>query len=356
MFSYSIDEWTKSQELKSIQDQILNGQVPDGCKNCINSEKINGHSTRLGALKDYGTTIYQCTDIDYLDYRSSNICNFKCRSCEPFFSNGIANEIKKHTELKKFYQVQISNNSDLPESKTAQITDANSEWVKEHLADIKKIMFTGGEPTKIPEVRELLDHIIKSGNLDIHVLITSNASFTDDYWFEITKMMPNIHWTLSLDAVGAAAEVIRAGTDWATVSRNIEKMFDISPSVNIGSVISNLNVMQLKPLFRFINDLARKYSHRPNGKTQFIQICQYPRFMAPFVLPPDLSRQAKEYLDSIDHSGLQKSQSDCVYKLKEIFDNIKEPTRSRWKWSQEYNNLLDKIRGQSHEWLFQPMH
>jgi len=80
-FSGSINAWLSSDKLNEIQQQTLSGEVPEGCKYCIQGEQRDGTSTRLGAIKEYGTDLYEQTDIDYVDYRSSNLCNFRCRSC-----------------------------------------------------------------------------------------------------------------------------------------------------------------------------------------------------------------------------------------------------------------------------------
>ena len=354
----SIDEWTHSDELKKIQHVILQGQVPMGCKHCIRGEQQSNHSTRLEAINDYGTDIVTDTVIDYVDFRSSNICNFRCRSCEPFYSNGIAQEIKKNVDLRDFLVLakHLPPGTIIPKVKQATTDTQDYQWVIDHLPQIKRLMITGGEPTKISEVRNLVEHIRQNRISTVQVMLTSNASFTDPYWIELTREMPNIHWTLSLDAVGPAAEVIRDGTKWSVVSRNIETMFDIAPSVNIGTVITNLSVFQLKPLFRFVNDLEKKYSHRANGRTQFIQFCQWPEYMAPYILHSSMKDQALEYLGSFDFAQLQPSQIQAINNLSGMIASRKRPYNRRWQLSETYNNMLDEIRGQQHDWLFVPAH
>lgn len=354
----SVDEWTKSDELRELQTTILKGEIPNGCNSCIEFEDKTNHSTRLGALKDYGNKIFTETNIDYVDYRSSNICNFKCRSCEPFYSNGIGNEIKHNEPLKNFLSIKNDhlNGLALPESKIASTDTEDHEWIIENLYSLTRLMITGGEPTKIPSVKKIIDHIRHHKIYTVQLMITSNGSFTDPYWVEITKELPNIHWTLSLDAVGTAAEIIRSGTIWSVVSRNIEIMFDIAPSVNIGTVITNLNVFQLKPLFRFVNDLGQKYSHRSNGRTQFIQFCQWPMYMAPDILDEDQKKQALDYLSKFEKTGLQQSQIDTIDGLIKLMQNQEKSPKNRLELSQQYNKLLDQIRNENHEWLFSPMH
>lgn len=299
----------------------------------------------MGANLDYNNEIFTQTNVDYVDYRSKNICNFKCRSCEPFYSNGIAQEVRRNDVLLKFF--------DPPVEKVAETQDHDYDWLIDNIQNIRRLMFTGGEPTKIAEVKNIIDIIRQRDIKDINILITTNASFTDPYWFEITKQMPNIHWTLSLDAVGQAAEIIRHGTDWPVVARNIETMFDISPSVNIGTVITNLNVLQLGTLFQWANDLRDRYAHRPNGRTQLIELCTWPRHLSPYNFPNELKPKILNYLDRVLELDLQERQRQAVEAL---IHGIKENKfiAQDWEKNQLYNSTLNDIRQQNHALLYEP--
>jgi len=345
MFLGTIDQWVSSQELANLQNNIHNNHVDSGCQYCINGEQQDGTSTRLAAIDEYGTTA-TATNIDYIDYRSNNICNFRCRSCDPFYSNGIAQEARRYPELQKFYPI--------PDGKIAPTQTQDKQWILNNLGNIKKLMFTGGEPTRIPEVREIIDHIRYTGNQDISIMITSNASFTDSYWFDITKDMPNIHWTLSVDSVGTAAEIIRDGTDWSVVSATVEHMFDIAPSVNIGTVVTNLNLMQLDLLFCWANGLHDRYAHRTNGRTQFIEICNWPRYLSPYNWSSDRRHSVITFLETLcAQSGLQEKQQQIANTL---LTNIKntQPDPELWAQFESYNKTLDNARSQDHRVLLDP--
>ena len=339
----SVKDWLHSASLKQLQTNIKTGIVDPGCETCIKNEKINGFSTRTHALNDYPEPTVD-TNIDYVDYRSRNICNFKCRSCEPFFSNGIAHEARTHPELQTFYAI--------PQGKTADISTRDKDWVIENLSHIKRLMFTGGEPTKIPEVREIIDMIRLSNNTEISVMITSNASFEDPYWAMITEQMPNIHWTLSVDAVGQAAEIIRHGTDWGLVSSNIDLMFDISPSVNLGTVITNLSLFNLGDLFDYANTIKDKYSHRSNGRTQLISICYTPSYFSPYVWNQELLIKARDYVDRLcARDDLQESQRSVLETLAQRL-SITDNDPNLWAKFKAYNGILDSIRKQHCQQLF----
>ena len=182
-------------------------------------------------------------------------------------------------------------------------------------------------------------------------MITSNASFTDPYWFEISEQMPNIHWTLSVDGVGQAAEIIRDGTDWSVISSTVERLFDTAPSVNIGTVVTNLNLTQLDRLFSWANDLRERYAHRPNGRTQLIEICNWPRHLNPYNWPDHRRQDILDFLHGLGaRADLQPKQQLIINTLlsnitNSVFD------ADLWSKSESYNNMLDRIRNQDHSWL-----
>jgi len=341
----NIETYLSSPELADLQKTILSDRIHKGCQYCFRKEADNGISTRLSALDDYRHARFDTTEIDYVDYRSSNICNFKCRSCEPFFSNGISQEIKKNPALQKFFNI--------PVNKTASISDTHKDWVLKNINKIRKLMFTGGEPTKIPEVREIIDHIIGLDNLDINILITSNASFTDPYWTNITRRLQNIHWTLSIDAQGPAAEIIRHGTDWPLVAGNLEMMFDIAPSISVGTLVTNLSLFHLTDLMDLVNSLDERYQHRANGRTHLIEICFFPEHLSPYNLPDALRDIA---IDRLSHYLRTKSilKPTQISALTTLIANLK--TRKfdseLWRKFQEHNGLLNQVRGEDHSALF----
>jgi pyruvate-formate lyase-activating enzyme len=337
----SVERWVSSPELQRLQQNILSGNVDPGCADCINGELQHGTSTRLGAIDHYGPDPFSDTVIDYVDYRSSNVCNFRCRSCEPYFSNGIAQDVRQSEFLMTLYEI--------PPNKVATATD--KDWIIKNLHNIKRLMFTGGEPTLLPEVRQIVERIRRE-RLDTQIIMITNGSFQDPYWLEIAGEMPNLNFTVSIDAVGPAAELIRHGTRWAQIERNILHLAKHSHSMNFSTVITQLNFFQLSPLLAF-TDIIRKMSDRPNGRTQFIQICNHPRYFSPINWPDYLRPSAVEYLDhllSIDY--LDSAHSILADLRHNIIQH--EFDADAWTTAQRVNLELDVLRKQDHAWLFEP--
>lgn len=334
VFPGSVSEWIASDEYAQLCLDINNNQVNIGCKECLEFEKISGTSTRLGSFKDYKET-YTESNIDYVDYRGSNLCNYRCRSCSPAYSHGILNEIKKSELLFNLYNDQIH------ESKVAYAEHQDKEWIIDNLSNIKRLMFTGGEPTLIPEVKEILSNISHENSPDI--LIITNGSFTDSYWYDLIKSNKNINWTLSLDAIGELAEVVRHGTIWKQVDQNIKFLAEHSFSFNFSTVISSLNLMRIDELFKYIETIQQTYVG-PNGKTQIISVCNYPKYLSPFNWPDDKKSGVLSYL-----RGVAEQYPIHSTEINNIIDAIEQHTFNSTLWDQgiAYNNELNKMRHQN---------
>lgn len=343
----AMETWADNKFLKKLQSTILAGNIPTECQGCVKQEQTQGRSLRTDSIKDYNNQRFTTTAIDFIDYRSNNVCNFKCRTCEPVYSHLIANEVNNNSTLQKFFKVT--------NSKTVHITDDNAAWVKDNIESIERLMITGGEPTIMPGVKDIVERIVYD-QLDVRVLITTNASFVDDFWCEATRLHKNLHWTVSLDAVGASAEIIRHGTKWPIVERNIRWLAQHSSSMDINTVVSNLNVVQLKPLLNFVNELQHESRyprghHGSNGIRHQFHICQRPFKLAANNWPPEMQPQVIEYLQDCLTMSINDEQSAMINGL---LNSIKflDFDPALWRLGQLYNLEIDKIRNQDYNTLY----
>ena len=334
----TIEQYLESNLLAHIQSSILKGIIPSGCRECQQSEKQTNHSTRLIALDDYNNTHYTNTDIDYVDLRSSNLCNLKCRSCNPLFSSRIQSELNKNfNDLAEFYSYQ--NKSTL-----IQVNDSDVNYIKNHLYKINRLNLTGGEPTFIPEVKTILDECEKQ-EFNGNILITSNVNFTDKFWFELSKKLgEQIHWTISIDAIGDGVEIIRSGSSWELMDYNINKLVQVSNSIEFNITVSALNIQYILELLLYINDIKNKYRHIPNGKTIRLSPCWDPDFLQIQIIPENIIKNIideMEYL--LAHENLHIDIFDSFNELLNILSNNNE-NKILWKKFLIYNNTLNRIR------------
>jgi hypothetical protein len=338
----SLQDWGQSSFLHNLQQEFLQNKIPNDCKGCHQQEIAYGTSLRTRFNKDYDQQYYN-TEIDFVDYRANNLCNFRCRSCNPVFSHLIAKETQENPRvLAKFFRLQ--------QQKYLSVDKDNYKWIIDNLHQIKRLMFTGGEPTVMPQVKLMLEQAMKKQHKDLVIMITTNGSFQDDFWYDLTKTMNNLHWTISIDAVGPAAEIVRDGTDWAQVEHNAKWLSQNSDSFMINSVVSNLTVFQLWPLLAFVKNL-QKYSNGRNGCHHGFHVSQRPYYLSADNLSNQLRDNAIVYLDRCIQESWDPAQHSMLQSLlAQIKNSTVDPVL--WMKSQTYNLELDRLRGQNHTQLF----
>ena len=347
-YNVSLDEWVSHPKLLELQQALLENRVSKPCMSCVKQEEIQGQSLRTSSLRDYNNKRFTKTDIDFIDYRSFNICNFKCRSCNPGFSHGIGQDAKLNPELKEFF-------GSPPDSKTVSIDDTNVLWVKENLHKLNRIMFTGGEPTMIPGVKVLLEQI-KLEHPNMQVLITTNASFQDDFWYRLSEELPNLHWTVSIDSVGESASIVRHGSKWNVIEKNVSWLAQNANSLDINSVVSNLTVFQLGPLLEFGRRM-QKLSVTPIGRHgdlgcrhQFF-VCTRPGYLSADNFSEDLLLKAVDYLKNCKKLDLDDEQSQMLDGLITQLSNATYDS-VLWEKNQRFNTIIDGIRNENHTSLY----
>jgi molybdenum cofactor biosynthesis enzyme MoaA len=339
----TLTEWPDSTFLKELQQQTLTKQWPDICSSCHVEEKLYNTSLRIQSNADYKQK-YTDTNIDFVDYRSENLCNFRCRSCEPQFSHLIAKELHDNPNiLSKFFPIG--------QKKHVTVDDTNYQWIIDNLGQIKRLMFTGGEPTVIPQVKIILQKILENRHQDLLIMITTNGSFKDNFWYDLTEKISNLHWTLSVDAIGPAASIVRDGSDWTQIEYNAHWLAKNSKSFMVNSVISNLSLFQLWPLLDFIKNLKQQSNGTNGCDHRFHIIGGEKNHLAVQNLNAKLKTQAIDYLTQCRS---QSWEPNTVNMLDGLFEQItkSEFNKSQWKKTQKYNQELDRLRGQDHTQLF----
>ena len=333
-------EFERSDFLQEIKSTILAGQAPKSCEACVKNEASNLTSTRTQALRDWpkytSSTVPHA--VEYLDLRYDNLCNFACRTCEPNFSTSIEKELTEHTELKKFYNTQIIK---LDRSNIA-------DEIRPFYPTLKRINLTGGEPLLIKENLRILQELIDTGRTNIQLLITTNVSTVNPKMLMLISQFDDVHWTLSIDAIGNAAEYIRHGSKWSVIEKNVHDILGLEHSVSINTTVSAYSILSLSKLLTWFSDLKETYYSQP--LEIMFHTVTYPKHLHPQALSGiQRHRAIVELHRSID--TLKEITNNPVHELnnlKSLHANlITAPEHAGLvKKFNEFTNMLDGIRNQ----------
>jgi sulfatase maturation enzyme AslB (radical SAM superfamily) len=229
----SPNEFLKSDYLENLKTKFLNNEFDETCTGCKRLEDAGLQSIRQHMVALYGEDI--TPKIDYMELRTSNLCNFQCRMCNADNSSLIAGEVRN-------------------------ITDKDWDEILTLSENLKYLTLTGGEPLLIKHYYQLLDHLIEKNRTDIELRIYTNASVYNPVFIE--KMLKfNTIVNLSIDGVGETASTQRVGTDWNVVNENIQKFLALPVKVKFHSTFTVLSIVDVHSLAEYFATIAKTNPH-----------------------------------------------------------------------------------------------
>ncbi len=297
----SILKLQNSNMINDIRSKMLKGERIDICTRCYREESASGQSPRTGwnnKFQKHITTQIENTSDDgslkefkplYIDLRLGNLCNLKCRMCNPYSS-------KKWIE--DWNQVQGT---------ALQIQDIDYlnriEWFKDdstwdHLSQLslslEEIYFTGGEPFLIHQHLKLLKFLVEAGKASkIKLKYNTNATTLPEKLPPLWHHFKRVTLNVSIDGVGKVNDYIRNPSDW-NVTKDILNKFDRLATdhkhifVNIHSTVQVYNINYLTDIYDYLSGFK---SINPEP---FLNILNHPEYLNIKNLPIDFKLSVKE--------------------------------------------------------------
>lgn len=208
---------------------------PEACRQCVNQEQqgLPSYRTFFQKRQKLGT------GVQFLDLRTTNVCNFKCRYCGPHFSSQWAEELG----------IESGDPVDIVPYLDSVIT-----------TDLHWLYFTGGEPMLNAEHWHLLQRLVDQGMASqISLMYNTNLSTLKYKDVDIQNLWNNfqgITVSCSVDAVGRPLEYIRSGAVWTRIDANIRRLLTMpNVYVKLSPVISILNIWWLAELCDYAQSL-----------------------------------------------------------------------------------------------------
>lgn len=300
----SLENVWSSESYRAVRRDLLEGRRPEVCKKCWREEDAGLTSYRMmsnrSRMFDYEAKEDPPFKVRYLDLRLGNVCNLKCRTCNPVSSSSWIGEWREVQNLAK-----LTGDGEVFDaegfSKLRNIAWPDDQRTLENLKTIapslEQIYLTGGEPTLIPKQFEFLDYLIDQGfaariELNYHTNLTKIHPRLIEYW----RQFKHVHLNCSVDAVGELNDYIRHPSHWPTLDKNLRALKNLNfLSLDLSSTIQVYNIFHLIPLFSYAEELGIKAN---------IILVHQPRCFSIKTLPLMLKEKAAEQLASHDFGDL----------------------------------------------------
>jgi len=288
ILTHTIDQARNSKVLKDLRSRMMKGEKPSVCSLCWEEESLGITSRRMHVQEMFGdpnldktledgTIDVQEYPLEYMDLRFGNLCNQACRSCGPTDSSLWYDELSKRQSSFNFYGIKTYNFK----NKGASVTIDSEDFLwynqpnfevefRKNLKFIKRLYFTGGEPTINKAHFNTLQICIDEGvSKNIALDYNSNLMSIPDHLLEKWSHFATIHIGASIDAYGDLATYVRYPSIWSNIEKNIS-FLDNYPyknriSLKISSTISILNVLNFLDLTEWlINSNFQKFRKVPS--------------------------------------------------------------------------------------------
>ena len=245
----SFKEIWNSDKMKGLRRNFLKNRPVSSCRECNLSEKNNKNIFGTGHNQYFKHDISELiskTESDgalpnfqlkSIDFRPSNVCNFKCRTCG-------------HNSSTKWFEDAKSIGKSWSPKAQIDISQYNPKAIQELISSsnqLRKLYFAGGEPLLMEEHYLFLENLIKEKKTNFQISYSTNLStlkFKKWDILELWKNFENIELSLSIDDYGARGEYIRKGMVWGNILKNREELRKKVPhaKISVSSTISCLNI------------------------------------------------------------------------------------------------------------------
>ena len=370
----TLEEVWNGDAMLEVRRQVLNNERPEVCKPCFDLEdqgvqslrqrhtagvipeaRVNLYPDALDALNDDFTMPFE---FPTMEIKLNNLCNLKCRMCNPLDSTSW----KDWDAVTEFYKKEdnilipiVESLVDTPGKYIGPFDNSSNWWdsFEKLLPFFRRVEFAGGEPLMDPYHYKILDKLAQYGD-QIELKYATNGTKLGigkgrtiyDYWPKFKSIAVNV----SIDGIHNVYEYIRGNGKFSEVEENV-KIFKAFPNVSrvVGAfTVQANNIMQIdKVIDYFINELGIVfYSHRVS----------YPKALSAQVLPPELKAKVVARLEQmktevLEYPMVKQNKLLETVTLQQIQDNInflqaKCMYDTHWQDCIEFNKRLDNTRGQ----------
>jgi sulfatase maturation enzyme AslB (radical SAM superfamily) len=225
-------------------DMIIN-EPGARCHPCYELEKeknsfeiISDRVFYLRELKSVPLNLYKDPtrfELNKIDVRWSNLCNFSCVYCGPEFSSRWEDELK----------IKIAT----PEEQTRE---EFAEYIFSHAKNLKHVYLAGGEPLLMKQNLKLLELV----NPDVALRVNTNLSKVDTQIFEKICSFKNVHWIISVETMAEEYEYIRYGGNWNNFLDNLKTIQSLGHKISFNMLHFALNAMSIFKCVDYLKGLG----------------------------------------------------------------------------------------------------
>jgi hypothetical protein len=241
----TLEQHWNSEHMKSVRRRMMSGETLPECEVC-NNKLLNTDVYRSYFNQLFGhryDKIWDTTDADgnttmrpvSWDYRFSNLCNFKCRTCGDMLSSSWESEQRRHDMIdwsnSKNNWMKPEVRQQIKKFQDTQIELEFAQAVEEHR--VEEIYWVGGEPLMYEQHWRYMRRIIELGDgKNVYARYNTNLSRVDhggcNLYRDLLVHLRDWQICASIDGTGKTGEYIRTGLAFDGWLVNFKQGLDIA--------------------------------------------------------------------------------------------------------------------------------
>jgi len=227
----TLEQHWNSPHMMSVRSRMMSGETLPECEVCndklLNTDVYRTYFWQL--FKHKYPDIWETTDTAgrttmqpvSWDYRFSNLCNFKCRTCGDMLSSSWETEQKQHNMVDwsnpKNTWMRPEVRREISAFQDSQIEAEFADAVEQHR--VEEVYWVGGEPLMYEQHWRYMKRIVELGDGPrVYARYNTNLSRVDyrgvNLYRDILSGLRDWQICASLDGTGAIGEYIRTGLDY----------------------------------------------------------------------------------------------------------------------------------------------
>lgn len=287
--THSIEKIINSDYFSLVRMQMLNGVRPEACHRCYKEEENGVKSKRVEENKKLQFTeemaraitsesgkLIDPVNFKFIELRLGNLCNVKCRTCNPASSTSWSTEYQKLQNAIPFV-TKYDNKID------AGWTESDTFWddLLSKSNSLELLYINGGEPTLVEKHwTHYLQRLIDAGlNKQITLWYNINMTNLPDKLIALWSQFKAVKVSCSIDDLNERNEYLRTGTKWQDVIDTLNKLQSHKwIDVSVCQTVSWMNV----------NTLAEFHSFMLNRNLHVhMNFVHDPKFLSVLAIPKD---------------------------------------------------------------------
>lgn len=341
---HDIDKHMNSDYFKEIRLEMLNDVEPKACTRCYEEERKGIKSKRIHESEvysyfdsDYASRLTSedgsiPMDLRFVELRLGNVCNVRCRTCNPASSSRWVADYKKVVDSLDFVNDGYSwldhkHDFQWPEDENFY------EDLFNCAPNMEVLYINGGEPTLIKAHWKYLRRLVESGRSK-NIILWYNINMTNlpDEAITLWKEFKEARVCPSIDDFDHRNKYIRYPTEWTDVEKNLDTIMQV-PELTV-RITQTVSAYSYAYLDEFLNwapvPVDMNFVYDPN-------------YLSPAIIPPvvrhEIHEKYRKTIGNNPHLGT----------LLSMYDND-DWDETKWEHFCRYNDELDNIRKHDEGW------